>query len=371
MSLQNIKINTLSLPMNKLGVEFTKPPAECKSRREIDTNTRMVLPDGRRLKVTGRFWNSWCSLQGQGRSIFDLFSHGEVFDRINREREDTVRVAIEASDPMQDIGGTVLDGYLLSCTNPKKPLLPLVDAAALVNKYEGADVQYEEGVISATFDCPFQVPYNIAGEDYKTQFVLQMPIDGYGMPLSYLTLLRLICENGLIGMAKAFKTSFQLGRGENNIGQVLERAMTTFSAEEGFHSFKERMEAASKSWGSMDEGGRLIKTINKSMHDDHVPVPERIEIVEKFDEMCGNPLKYYGLTSRDELSARKAKTIPIKATVYQLMTFATEVTTHHLRSPKAKNTINAWVGTSISSEYDLENTVSEFPDWKDFFIGAK
>jgi len=147
--------------------------------------------------------------------------------------------------------------------------------------------------------------------------------------------------------------------------------MTTFSAEEGFHSFKERMEAASKSWGSMDEGGRLIKTINKSMHDDHVPVPERIEIVEKFDEMCGNPLKYYGLTSRDELSARKAKTIPIKATVYQLMTFATEVTTHHLRSPKAKNTINAWVGTSISSEYDLENTVSEFPDWKDFFIGAK
>jgi len=364
-SLNGIRIETLSLPINKLSLEFTCKPDDCKSRREIDNHSRIVLPDGRRLTISNRFWNSWCSLYNQGRSIFDLFSHAEVFDRIYRERGDMVRLAIETNQVSYN---EATHGKLLSCTSPKKPLLPLADAVALANKYEGNAVQYNEGIVTGVFDCPFPTPYHIAGEEYKTQFMLQMPVDGYGMPQSYLTLLREICANGMVGMAKAFKTSFRLGKGEDNILEVLDRAMITFSAEEGFHSFKTRLETAAHSWASFNEASCLYQTISGAMLADSLPIKERVVIAEKFDDMCGNPLKYYGLTGRSELSTRRAKTIPVNTTVYEMMTFASEVATHELHDPAAKNRINAWIGSTISNEYDLENTMSEFREWKDFFV---
>jgi len=365
--LSRIKIDTMVLPMDSLSVDFIRSPDDCKSRAEVDRNTRMVLPDGRRLEVSNRFWNSWCSLQNQGRSVFDLFSHAEVFSRIVAERGDRVRIAIETYDNKNDVNGK-LDGRLLSCTNPTKPVLPVSNAANLVFAYDGRSAQYEDGIVTAIFDCPFPTPYNIAGDEYKTQFAMQMPVDGYGMPQSYLALLRLICTNGMIGMTKAFKTSFQLGRGEHNIHEVLNRAMTTFSAEEGFHSFKLRMEAASQSWASLGEAGKLCTMLNKSMHDDNMPVPRRVNIIEKFDELCGDPLKYYGLSGRQELSARRARTIPTRATIYELMVFASEVATHELDRVGTKNNVNSWVGESVANEYDLEGSCQEFPDWKDFFV---
>lgn len=368
--LAKVSIDSVLLPMNALEVEFMHDPNECKSRKEIDKYTRIKLPDGRRLIVSDRFWNSWCSLQNQGRSIFDLFSHAEVFERIHKTIGTRVRLAIELSK-QPDIGGNVTDGKLLSCTHPTKPILPIADVVELITKYDGTAVQYEDGVASGTFDCPFPTPYNIVGEDYKTQFTMQMPIDGYGLPLSYLALLRLICTNGVIGMAKAFKTSFQLGKGEDHIKEVLHRAMTTFSAEEGFHSFKLRMESAAKSWASLDEASRLCKMLNQAMHNDKTPVAKRVEIIEKLDQMCGDPLKAYGLAGRQELSARRARTIPVNTSMYELITFASEISTHELHATTPRNQVNSWVGTAISSEYDLEGTLDEFPDWKDFFIKDK
>lgn len=362
----DVKIDIDIIPMDAMTVEFLRDPDDCKSRAEIDSYTRIILPDGRRCRVSGRFWNSWCSLQNQGRSVFDLFSHAEVFSRIQKNRGDKVRIAVESADTPD--GGKINNSKLISCTNPTKPLLPIGEAMNLVHRYEGDRLTYEDGEITATFDCPFPTPYNIAGEDYQTQFTIKMPIDGYGMPLSYLTLLREVCTNGLIGMAKAFKTQFQLGRGENNIAEVLDRAMQTFSAEEGFHSFKLRLEAAARSWASLGEASKLYKILGKALHSDSVPIKRRVSIIEKMDEMCGDPLKFYGLTSRQELSARKARTVPVNTTVYELMTFASEVATHEVESPKAKNQLNAWIGDAISTEYDLEGTMEEFREWQDFFV---
>ena len=368
--LSKVSVDSVLLPMDALKVEFMRDPNECRSRHEIDTYTRIKLPDGRRCVVSDRFWNSWCSLQSQGRSVFDLFSHSEVFNRISKTVGSKVRVAIEANK-RPDFGGQVIDGELLSCTHPTKPILPMADVVELINKYEGKSVQYERGVVSSTFDCPFPTPYTIVGEDYHTQFTMQMPVDGYGLPLSYLALLRLICLNGVVGMTKAFKTSFQLGKGEDHIKDVLHRAMTTFSAEEGFHSFKLRMEAAAQSWASLDEASRLCKVLNQAMHGDKMPVARRVEIIEKLDEMCGDPLKTYGLAGRQELSARRARTIPVNTSIYEMITFASEVATHDLHATTPRNAVNGWVGTTISTEYDLENSLSEFPDWKDFFVKDK
>ena len=370
--LKKTQIDVLSVPINQMQVEFLKTPADCKSRSEIDRYTRMILPDGRRLKVTPRFWNSWCSLEGQSKSVFDLFSHAEVFDRLRDKRNRVARIAVEMN-PRQDTSkpGALIDGDLLGCTNPNKPILRIEQADDMIFRFDGAHVKYDQGVATAMFECPFPIPYVIAGEDYRSQFCMQMPVDGYGMPTSYLALLRLICVNGAIGMTKAFKTSFQLGKGEKNIAEVLNRAFTTFSAEEGFSSFKQRMEMSAKSWASLAEASRLYKAMGLSLHDDKQPVGRRVEIIEEFDKLCGDPLKLYGLTNREEVSSRRARTIPVKATMYQLITFATELATHEIQAPPARNRLNAWVGDSVASEMDLESSCEEYPDWKDFFVREK
>ncbi len=365
--LNNVKIKTMALPINRIEVDFLKDPSECKSRKETDRNTRIKLPDGRRLHTTDRFWTSFCSLQSQGRSVFDLFAPSEVFDRIHKKKKDTVRIAIE-EDIKPDVGGTTTHGRLLSMTNPLKPVLGIHEVKGLVDRFNGDNVTYEDGVVTAAFDCPFPTPYQVAGEEYRTRFSTSMPIDGYGLPCAYLVMLRMLCQNGVFGMAKAFKTQFQLGKGDENLSYVLNRAMETFTAEEGFHSFKQRMESAATSWASLHEASQLHKLMTKSMGEDGYALDKKVQFLEKFDNMCGNPLAIYGLSNATELSARRARTIPVNASIYQLITFASEMTTHHLSSQKARDRINSWIGTLITNEYDMEGTMEQMPSLDAFFV---
>src|SRR5689334_2413168 len=130
-SIENLSIEAAVLPLSNLAVEFEKPIGECKSRREADPYTRIVLPDGRRMRVTDRFWSSFSSLHNLGRSVFAFFSHGEVFERITRNTGNSVRLAFESAES---------GGRMLSCTNPAKPLLRLDEVRELVNEYDGGAV---------------------------------------------------------------------------------------------------------------------------------------------------------------------------------------------------------------------------------------
>jgi hypothetical protein len=42
--------------------------------------------------------------------------------------------------------------------------------------------------------------FQIARDGFQNKFVLDTPIDGYGRPAVYLSMLRLICANGLVGL---------------------------------------------------------------------------------------------------------------------------------------------------------------------------
>jgi len=68
--------------------------------------------------VSDRFWLSFSSLFGLSQSVFSYRQPEEVFDRITQVKGDTVRVAYEELP-----GSDVIDGRLLSGTNPAKPLL--------------------------------------------------------------------------------------------------------------------------------------------------------------------------------------------------------------------------------------------------------
>ena len=54
--------------------------------------------------------------------------------------------------------------------------------------------------------------------------------------------------------------------------------------------------------------------------------------------------------------------------MYDLLNFASELGTHHA-TPTGNRLVQAYIGDLISSEYDLEGTVDQFGDWRDFFIG--
>jgi hypothetical protein len=360
--LENLNVESVVVPLNALRVESERPAKECRSRRESDRHTRIVLPDGRRMQVSDRFWSSFSSLLNLSRSVFDYFSHEEVFDRITRTRGQSVRVACEITGDA---------GRMLSCTNPAKPILRVDEVRSLTEEFGGTGISYADGIITSTFECPFPANFQVAGDDFETRFSLQMPVDGYGLPSAFLALLRMVCTNGMIAMSPAFKTAFQLGKENVNLLPLLERAMTTFNNEQGFHALKQRIDSATTSWASLNEAKKLRDCLAMACTGDGLDAKQRSEMLSKFDAACGDPLGIYGLSGHEELSVRRARTIPVEATVYDLFNFASEAGTHHFQNLLSRNRINAWIGDALTAEYDLEGTVENFPDFADYFLSRR
>lgn len=84
--LDKLKIEHVVIPLNTLKVDYPRDPKQSKSRKKIDQQTYVTLPDNRRFGVCGRFWNSFCSLHNLSRSIFEYYSHAEIFERITKVR---------------------------------------------------------------------------------------------------------------------------------------------------------------------------------------------------------------------------------------------------------------------------------------------
>jgi hypothetical protein len=362
MNLADARIETVVTPIDSFKVRFLKDPQECRGQTEIDCNTRMELPDGRVARVSPRFWNSFCSLFNLNRSIFEYFGHGEVFARINQVKDTNVRVAIETNTSRPEDDPTIL-----SCTNPSKPILPLDDVRRLVEEYHGNRSGYHQGMVDASFDAPYPLEFKIGGDDFRTRFSMSMPVDGYGLPSAYLEMLRQVCQNGAVAVSRAFRTQFQLGKEDSLLYNVLDRAMTSFNNEEGYHSYKLRIEAATRSWASYNEFTRIHDLTSKAMLHDGKPLEERNQILLGLLQRAGNPLEWFGMTSGREISDRKARTIPVKITVYDLFNFASEIATHHVTGRENRNRLNAWIGDTVTKEYDLEDTLTTHPDYADFF----
>lgn len=373
----SVNLKTSILPINQLKVELEdeiKPEINgekrdvrsdrFQSRDKLDKKLRIVTPDGRKLLVSPRFWRSFSNALGVSRNIFDLFDYNEVFQRIADRRSENIRICSEIYTEENGYA----HGKLLSCTNPNKPLLTVDNVNELVQKYEGYDVTYKEGQVTAMFDCPYPMEFSVGDSGFQTKFNLVFPVDGYGMPASYLTLLRLVCTNGMVGMNTAFKTSFQLGSNDSNLMSVLDRAIESFNDEEGFHAFRERVEAAQNSWASLYNYATLMRALNAGLAYENCPTEKRVEVTDRLNAISGNPPRLFGFTSGNEPSPRFQKTFPIRCTVYDLLNFASEVSTHTFKQQPARNRVNAWVGEVLASEYDLENTKDTFEDFADFFM---
>lgn len=354
--------------------------------------TKVIVKD-EELVPTDRFWTSLYARYGFNSAFFKYFDHDEVFNRIaDREKNDNMRLCIERGSN---------SNKLLAVSNPNKPLVDYGAIYELINRYGGENVTYHNGIVESVHTPRTGAnALTIGADDFKQRFVLSTPIDGYGDPNVYLSLLRLLCTNGMVGYGRTFRSQVALGKGSDDVRPSIIRVLEGFGNEEGFAAMRQRIESAQKSWASVHETQTLYKLLlgciaNQTVDNDSqnrlssglrkwyeksnafnygstrgADETWLMPMTRAFEGMTGSPTLLYGLANPDALSSKRQRTLPVNCTVYDAINFATEVATHHA-DPVAGRKLQAWVGETISGEYDMEGTIDKFSDFKDFHLTAK
>jgi len=271
--------------------------------------------------------------------------------------------------------------HLLGMTNPDRPIVEYDRLMNILDREQGAiSADYSNGCVFSKHELGHEFGMlDISGEKYRPMLCLKTPIDGWGLPSIYLELLRMVCANGMVAMSRAFKSDIQLGRDSRDSDEAIVRTLQSFSNDEGFAAFRERVEKAERSWASISEVKSLERIIHKIYPTTgttglngkivRTPKEERAKVVrDKFNEMTGSMIEIYGLAQLESLSERKSQTLPTKATVNDLINFSTEVATHQTRSVSARYSLQMWFGNMICREFDLENSRDQIKDFADFFF---
>lgn len=329
---------------------------------------------GETVRPTKRFWNSLHQRFGFTSNIYRYFSPKEVFDRISTVApDDRVRWCLE-----RDSDG---DGTLLAVTNPTAAAIAHDDLTDLLERFGAREMRYSNGVVRSVHQPRTGGTFDIAGDGFQNKFVLETPVDGFGKPAVYLSLLRLICSNGAIAYSPAFRSELGVGRGNDGVAFAVTRVLEGFNNEDGYAALRERFESATKSWASVHEANRLYKLIARLHNSGDLKATVRARggdgaqelsspLFTGYHKMTGDLTNIYGLANLDAISAKRQRTLPTAARVYDLINYASEVATHYANENGGR-LVQAFIGDLISGEYDLEGTVDRFGDWRDFFVSRE
>lgn len=322
--------------------------------RTRKTTVHTVTVEGRPMRPSKRFWNSFFTRFGFSDTVFKYFDHHEVFQRISqRAPDDLIRFCVET-----DAEGKQT---LLAVSNPKRPVVQPTEIFELVHRYDGERVNYGEGVVTS-----FHVPSSgdgdvqIGPDGFKHRFTLETPIDGYGNPRVFLALIRLICSNGAIAYTPAFRSEIRVGK---DTAWSIARALESYDNGEGYAALRQRFESAQRSWASLNECHRLYRALVKLHASKDVPATAPAD----FARVTGNLNELYGLANLDALSVKRQRILPAKCRVYDLLNFTSELATHRA-SPLGSRVLQAHLGTMIADEYDMEGTAENVKDFSDFFV---
>ena len=301
-----------------------------------------------RVQTSTRFMTSFMSRFGISGNIFTYYTHDEVFARISEVKDDdALRLCVERGSQASSF-----EGKLMGVSSPTKAVMYCDEAKRILADYQGTDIEYSDGVVVSTHSPRSgDSEFKINGDVFSNRYQMHTPIDGYGRPSIYLSLLRQVCTNGAVGYARAFKSELA---GGDDIASVLIRALDGFDNSEGYDALRARFEAAGKSTASVNESLKLYKTLAGLHHNGTITGSG---VMKQFHALTGDINASYGLANLDALSPKKQRTLPVKCSVYGLLNFASELATHQTKSGGARK-LGAYIGGLISTEYDLENTRS-------------
>jgi len=338
---------------------------------EFGENNKMPMNvDGLTVKTSPRFWTSICSMYskfGMSTKLFNMFSHDEVFNQLKKVANDEVKLTIE------DNGDD--DLRALAVIRPDKVAIRPDVYNDFLGEREATKVQYGDGIVTSHHPLNLLSDTTIGGDLFSPQFTMVTPIDGFGDPSIYLSIIREVCTNGMIAMAPAFKSKVNMGRVDDPLHR-LSMIMESYNNEEGYEAIISRMEASTKSWASVRESNMVFKTVKdlyteKRNVEGQVIKTESGELLKVWDQLSyltGDIRQIYGINAVNEMSVKKMSSLPTQATVYDLINFVTEISTHHSKDNNAIMRSHAAIGNIISTEYDLENSCSQFREFKDIFL---
>lgn len=315
--------------------------------------------DGELLTPTRRFWKSFFKRFQISDAMFRFFSYEEVLERV------TERTPCERFQYCIERTKKNSPGKLLAATAPERPIAGFDDVKSMLKRYDGQQLEYADGVISSThIPASGDGEFNIGGDKFKNRFVLETPIDGYGMPKIHLSLLGMVCSNGAIGYSRAFRTQINIGKDPLH---GISRALNTYDNDNGYAALWQRFESAQNSWASLRETQTLYSLL--------VGIGNRggftaDGILKRFYSMSGRPHELYGIANLDAFSQKRQRVLPAKCRVYDLLNFASEVATHQ-STPDAGLQLQAYIGTLVSDEYDMEGTAEKVTDFQDLFVGPR
>lgn len=333
-----------------------------KIRHERDengnVNFRALQYDGEDMKPTKRFWRSFFQRFRISENVFRYFEPNEVFQRIS-QRADNQRIRFCIERKPQRIP------RLLAATTPGRPTIGFDDVLDLVNRYDGTDLEYTDGVVSSThLPRSGASRFAIGGDEFEHRFLMETPVDGFGHPKIHLSFLRLVCTNGMVGYSKAFRSDISLGK---DIHHCITRALESYDNGEGYAALRQRFESAQTSWASLRECLELYQAVsNVRLSDGRKPY----KLLDDFRNMTGNLHLLYGLANLDAISGKRQRILPAKCRVYDLLNFASEVGTHY-STDEGNRRMQAFIGGMISDEYDMEGTAETTEQFSDFFIRPK
>lgn len=333
-------------------------------RKDAESPEKPVAVEfrGERVLPTARFWHSLFHRFGIAPRIFKYFDYHEVLHRVvQRNANDHLRLCLERD------GGDALpesrrQPRLLAVSNPRRPVLDHDSARGMVSRHEGQDVHYHEGLLrSAHVPRSGEHAFHIGQDLFRNRFMVEMPVDGFGEPRIYLSLLRQVCSNGAIGYSRAFRSDIRIGQ---DVEHTLARALAQFDHEEGYSALRQRFESAQKSWASIRETLELRRVVARCAYR-RLPTPSHA--VAELDKLAGNLHAIYGMANLDGLSAKRQRVLPAQCRVYDLINFASELATHRA-TPDSRFRLQAYIGTLVQEEFDLEGTAEKVPEFNDLFI---
>jgi Domain of unknown function (DUF932) len=320
--------------------------------RDLEINGQPVI-------ATRRFWRSFFSRFGIAENVFRYFAPDEVFNRIAKlNKDDSFRFCIAC-------GSADGRSQLLAVTSLKKPVIRYEEVAELLTRFGGTDVRYHDGLVLSTH-APRggSRQFAIGGDQFRDRFCLETPIDGYGHPRLFLSLMRLVCSNGMIGYARAFRSDVPVGK---QMDHCISRALQSFDNGDGYAALRQRFESSQSSWASVHECIQFGAILEKLQRDHQLTCTG---LLGRFRGVAGNLSELYGLSNIEALSDKRQRILPSKARVYDVLNFASEIATHHALPDGAKR-VQAYIGSLVADEFDLEGTANSSAEFDAFFIEDK
>ncbi len=304
---------------------------------DFDGKRFNVSIDGRKYFVSKRFVKSLCRKLDFTTSVFKYFSPDEFFARV-REVEPQRRFHLTVDESTDTLLGVISD---------TEKVLPAAQACAIITSDPRVQkINYRDGVLSTqlTLDDSFTVPNDSV---YNKELNLTFPVDGLNLPAIHLSVLRQVCTNGMVARVPGFKSQIVVN---DRSGTHLERLLRSYSNENGFCELEGRLGQAQCTQASVEELMEIEGLLARYVADHDLCA----ELIDRLELLAGQPCLRYQTTSLHNIAENRRAMLPVSCSINDLITFCTELSTHHAEILTEPDPFSAPLSKLISSNFKLE-----------------